>query len=239
MRGSLEWRMTHYSSADMAARVLRWLGGATFVAALATCSWWYLFALGRAEPATSRRALAIDLALFTVFALHHSLFAREPIKRLLGSLSPMAVRSLYVYVASVLLIVVCLAWRPIGGEIYRATGAAAAAHVAAQLTGLWCIARAVAQIDPLELAGIRPESRPGLQHGGVYGWVRHPLYLGWVIGVFATPHLTGDRLAFAAMSTAYLVAAVPFEERSLRRVFGDEYERYARIVKWRIVPFIY
>jgi protein-S-isoprenylcysteine O-methyltransferase Ste14 len=59
------------------------------------------------------------------------------------------------------------------------------------------------------------------------------------MAVFATPHLTGDRLAFAAISTSYLVAAVPFEERSLRRSFGEAYTRYARAVRWRIVPFIY
>jgi methanethiol S-methyltransferase len=224
----------------MTARALLWLGGAMFVVSLVTCTWWYLFVVGRAAPTVNLRALAADIALFAVFGLHHSLFARDFVKRVFAALSPQAIRSVYVYVASGLLIVVCLAWRPIGGDFYRATGAAAAVLIAAQLTGLWCITRAVARIDPLELAGIKPETASeGLQSGGVYGWVRHPIYLGWVIAVFATPHMTGDRLAFAVMSTLYLVAAVPFEERSLRRTFGDEYTRYARTVRWRIVPFIY
>jgi protein-S-isoprenylcysteine O-methyltransferase Ste14 len=139
-----------------------------------------------------------------------------------------------------LLIAVCMLWRPVGGELYRASGAAAVVLGAVQLAGIWCIACAVARLDPLELAGIRSESAAaGLQMGGVYRWVRHPIYLGWVIAVFGTPHLTGDRLAFAVVSTLYLAAAVPFEERSLRRLFGDEYIRYTRAVRWRIVPFIY
>ena len=57
--------------------------------------------------------------------------------------------------------------------------------------------------------------------------------------VFGAPRMTGDRLAFAAITTAYLVIAIPWEERSLRRSFGEEYERYMRAVKWRMVPFIY
>lgn len=224
----------------MTARVLVWIGGALFVAALAVCVWWYVFMLGRTSPPAGLRAIAIDTALFSIFALHHSVFARDSAKRFFGSLQPQEIRSIYVYAASLLLILVCFSWRPIGGELYRASGAATAPFIVVQLTGIWLTARAVARIDPLELAGIRPERRrEGLQTNGVYAWVRHPIYFGWVLATFGTPHMTGDRLAFAIVSTVYLVAAVPFEERSLRRSFGEEYVRYERAVKWRIVPFIY
>lgn len=223
----------------MAVRAVVWLGGALFVVALAVCAWSYAAVWGRSAATVDPSALVFDAALFATFAIHHSLFARASVKRLFGSLSPQMVRSIYVFAASALLILACAAWRPIGGELYRAEGVVAAAAILGQLAGIWFIARAVAHIDPLELAGIRPETQRALQQSGVYGWVRHPLYLGWAIAVFATPHMTGDRLAFAAISTLYLVAAVPFEERSLRRSFGDDYARYARAVRWRIVPFIY
>jgi protein-S-isoprenylcysteine O-methyltransferase Ste14 len=224
----------------MAARAFVWLGGALFVGALLLCAWWYLIVLGQPRPSGGVDALLVDIGLVTIFALHHSLFARQFAKRLFGSLAPHLIRSVYVYVASLLLIILCFAWRPIGGELYRATGVRAVSHIAVQLAGLWCIARAVAKIDPLELAGIRPASRrDGLQTSGVYAWVRHPVYLGWVLAVFGTPHMTGDRLAFAVMTTLYLVAAVPLEERSLRHSFGADYARYARAVKWRMIPFIY
>jgi protein-S-isoprenylcysteine O-methyltransferase Ste14 len=65
------------------------------------------------------------------------------------------------------------------------------------------------------------------------------LYLGWVLVVFGAAHMTGDRLAFAVITTIYLVAAVPWEERSLSAAFGAEYADYMRAVRWRIVPFIY
>jgi protein-S-isoprenylcysteine O-methyltransferase Ste14 len=57
--------------------------------------------------------------------------------------------------------------------------------------------------------------------------------------VFGTGHLTGDRLAFAIMTTAYLFIAVPWEERSLEQAFADEYRTYKKHVRWRIVPYVY
>jgi protein-S-isoprenylcysteine O-methyltransferase Ste14 len=145
-----------------------------------------------------------------------------------------------VWIASVLLILVSLLWRPIGGELYAASGPLALALGAVQLIGLLITARGVARIDPLELAGIRPDSEtPGLQVTGPYHWVRHPLYLGWLLMVFGAAHMTGDRLAFAAITTLYLVVAIPWEERSLRRSFGEDYTRYMRQVRWRMIPFIY
>jgi protein-S-isoprenylcysteine O-methyltransferase Ste14 len=192
-------------------------------------------------PAPGWSPLAFDAALITVFALHHSLFARERIKEWLArSAATSLLRSVYVWVASLLLMLVCVLWRPIGGEIYHATGIRAIAHAAIQIAGVWITARGVARIDPLELAGIRPAAgTERLQVTGPYRWVRHPLYLGWMLAVFGTAHMTGDRLAFAAITTIYLVVAIPWEERSLLKSFGDDYARYVRDVTWRMIPFIY
>src|SRR5262249_29983084 len=123
-----------------------------------------------------------------------------------------------------------------------AGGIVSAIMSAVQLVGLLFVVRAVAAIDPLELAGIRVARRSSsspLTMTGVYRVVRHPLYLGWVLMVFAAPHMTGDRLVFAAMTTIYLVIAIPWEERSLRAEFGDAYAGYCRSVRWRLVPYLY
>lgn len=229
------------------AKPLAWGGGALFVASLALTAWWYLVKLGRTDSAGMPfdfAALAIDAALITVFALHHSLFARDAVKRRLTAVPPHMIRSLYVWIASLLLIAVVLSWQPIGATLYEHRGMAAIAHAAVQLLGLFLIVKAVAGLDALELAGIRQAlgartSKEGLQVDGVYGVVRHPLYLGWMLAMFGAAHMTGDRLAFAALTSAYLVVAVPWEERSLRKSFGDEYGRYAAQVRWRIVPYLY
>jgi methanethiol S-methyltransferase len=226
----------------MGARLFVWLGGALFVVSLAYCAWWYLFALSTPRPGVSWSALAIDAFLLAVFAVHHSVLAREGVKARVSRIVPQRLlRSVYVWTASLLLITVCAFWAPIGGELYRVPGGwPAFALAAVQLYGVWLIVQSVRGIDALELAGIRREAARGpLQIGGPYALVRHPLYFGWVLAVFATPHMTGDRLAFAALTTLYLVIAIPLEERSLARSFGADYARYARAVRWRIIPFIY
>jgi protein-S-isoprenylcysteine O-methyltransferase Ste14 len=239
-------RNTHaHDSFSPRARVARrgfvWAGGALFVTSLAWCAWWYLWRLGASSPAGGWTALVADIGWLTAFALHHSVFAREPVKRRLTRWVPAALeRSVYVWIASVLLILVCALWRPIGGTLYDAGGWRAAVHAALQIFGVWLIAKAVAGIDPLELAGIREQATRGeLQTAGPYGWVRHPLYLGWVMAVFGAGHLTGDRLAFAAITTIYLMIAVLWEERSLVKSFGEEYRRYQRQVRWKIVPYVF
>jgi methanethiol S-methyltransferase len=232
------------SKATASAKAIGWLGGGLFVTSLALTAWWYFVRLGRVDPPGGISALIVDTILLTIFACHHSVFARESVKvRLTVIPAPMR-RSFYVWLASALLILVVVLWRPIGHELYRVTGPLAFLCAAVQAVGIALIVRAVSGLDPLELAGIRQASGvepklERLQISGPYRLVRHPLYLGWMLALFATAQMTGDRLAFAALTSLYLVLAVPWEERSLRTSFGDDYARYERQVRWRIVPFIY
>jgi protein-S-isoprenylcysteine O-methyltransferase Ste14 len=227
--------------------LVAWLGGAVFVGSLALLAWWYFWWLGQDLAGDGTRALTFDAAIVLIFAGHHSVFARESVKRRLTIIPPEMLTSFYVWVASLLLIAVPVLWKPIGGEVQNVSGPGASLLVAVQLLGLWIAARAVSGLDALELAGIRqvigppsgmPRSRD-LQVTGPYRIVRHPLYLGWVLMFFATPHMTIDRLAFASLTTIYLAVAVPWEERSLRKSYGDAYGNYAKRVRWRIVPFLY
>jgi methanethiol S-methyltransferase len=225
-------------------RFVLWIGGALFVTSLTVCLWWYLFELGQTRPWLGWTPIATDAILVTVFALHHSVFAREPVKRLvLRAIPEELLRSVYVWIASLLLVGVCLAWQFVGGDLYHAFGARAIVHAAVQLAGVVVIVQSVRAIDPLELAGIRPSARVpgggGLQVTGMYGIVRHPLYFGWVLAAFGAAHMTGDRLTFATLTTLYLALAVPWEERSLVQSFGESYRRYQQQVRWRMIPFIY
>jgi protein-S-isoprenylcysteine O-methyltransferase Ste14 len=112
-----------------------------------------------------------------------------------------------------------------------------------QLAGVWFTAQSAGAIDPLELAGIRQaaraESAKGLQFGGPYRVVRHPIYLGWIMIVFGATRMTGDRLTFALLTTTYLLLAIPWEEQALEQSFGSEYLKYKQHVRWRVLPYIY
>jgi methanethiol S-methyltransferase len=221
-------------------RVFRWAGGAAFAGALAFCAYTFVFVWSR-DAEFNGAAIAMDALLFTIFATHHSVFAREPVKSLVARLIPdLLLRSSYVWIASLLLMSVCGLWQAIGGEVYDVGGWRATAHAGVQLAGLLLIAGAVRKIDALELAGIREQTRhQPLQITGPYRWVRHPLYLGWLLATFGAAHMTADRLVFAGVSALYLVIAMPIEERALRRSFGETYARYEQRVRWRVVPYLY
>jgi methanethiol S-methyltransferase len=225
-------------------RAFVWLGGAAFAGSLALCAYAFLFLWARADPIPARdiwQAALVDATLFTVFAAHHSIFARDFIKAWISRRVPARlIRSVYVWTASLLLVLVVLAWRPIGGDLYHATGWTGYGHALVQLAGVWLIARSVGVIDALELAGIRSSRGPAsLQITGPYRFVRHPIYLGWMLIVSGAAHMTGDRATFAAITTIYLILAVPWEERSLERTFGNDYARYKQRVPWRVIPFVY
>jgi methanethiol S-methyltransferase len=224
--------------------LLVWGAGAVFVLSLAACAYVYLIVWATPAGDGGWAAVATDVTGFAFFALHHSLLAREPIKRLVSRLVPETLlRTVYVWTASLLLLLVLAIWQRIGGDVYTITGWRAAGHAAVQLSGLLITALSVARLDPLELAGIKAEQHTGLngavQTAGPYRWVRHPIYLGWILMVFGAAHMTADRFTFAAITTVYVVLAVPWEERSLLRTLGPAYARYQRMVRWRIVPFVY
>jgi protein-S-isoprenylcysteine O-methyltransferase Ste14 len=241
--------MLHYRSLAMELmparleRAFTWLGGAAFVSSLALAAYVFLVRWGHGSDGevVDWSAVWLNTAAFTVFAAHHSAFARTGVKAALARTLPdRLLRSVYVWIASGLFMAVMAWWQPIGGVLYHVTGNWAVGMALVQASGVLLTAVAVRAIDALDLAGIRQAPvRQDLQVRGPYRLVRHPLYLGWVLVVFGTAHMTGDRALFAGLSTLYLIIAIPWEERSLRAAFGDAYARYAARVRWRILPWVY
>lgn len=221
---------------------LAWLGGAAFAGSLTYLVYFYAVVLAIPAPAGSAvRAVAVNLLLFTTFALHHSLFARATPKAWVTRLAGPGERTVYVWVASVLLFGVCLLWQPVPGIVYAFHGWWALPFWTVQAAGAWVTVRGAAVIDPRELAGVprspRHESFAGtIRIEGPFRRVRHPIYIGWMLMVGAAPTMTAGRLLFAVMSSGYLLLAIPWEERALLRRHGDEYRRYQQMVRWRVVP---
>lgn len=191
-------------------------------------------------------ALAVNALLFTIFALHHSFFAWTTVKAWVRTHAPAALeRSIYVWCASLLFAATIWFWVPVPGTAWAVDGPVAALLVMLQIAGVVITLAASRSLGLLDLAGVAqaesrgaPVDRP-LMRTGLYGLVRHPIYLAWVLLVWPTPLMTGSRLTFAAISTLYLVLAVPIEERRLGRDFGPSYTDYRRQVRWRMIPFVY
>jgi methanethiol S-methyltransferase len=230
-------------------RVLAWLGGAVFVVALLYFAYAYVIRFGtpvalRGAPADVVRRVLFDIGLFTVFALHHSVMARSRAKQWIQRYVPPPLeRSLYVWLASGLFLLTCAAWQAIPGTVWSLPDRWHAAGWAAQAFGVWLTVDATRAIDALELAGVRQVSGrqfdDTLQARGAYRWVRHPIYLGWILFTFGAPLMTATRFTFACVSAAYILIAIPLEERSLVSSFGDAYADYQRQVRWRVVPGVY
>jgi protein-S-isoprenylcysteine O-methyltransferase Ste14 len=241
------------SSGRRRALAFAWIGAALFLGSLLYFFYSYLVRFGRPGSSNATGAVVLDVVLFSVFAFHHSLFARSGAKAFVSRLvSPLLERSVYVWVSSALFMAVCWLWRPVPGELYNLEGLAEIPGLVVQLVGLVLTIRASAAIDPLDLAGVRPvrevaadgESITAPRHvpletTGLYGFVRHPLYFAWALFVFGTPHMTMTRFVFATVSCLYLAVAIPFEERGLIKLFGAEYEAYRRVTRWRMIPGVY
>lgn len=233
-------------------RLFAWTGALLFVGSLAYFLLSYLVPFGTvATGGGTSAAITWNVTLFTSFALHHSLFARERVRQWITShVPPHLERPCYVWIASLLFIAVCAWWRPVAGIAWDAEGLSLWALRVMQAAGLWLTIRSAVVLDVWELAGIcafagpdkaRPAGDNATEYKttGPYGWVRHPIYSGWFLFVCAASPMTMTRLVFAAVSCAYLLIAIPYEERSMRTASGGAYDRYMARVRWKLLPRVY
>ena len=229
----------------LASRACAWGGTLLFAASLS----FFLVSYGitfaeTAPPGATAAPIAVNTLLFTLFAVHHSVFARARVRMWVARVVPPALeRSVYVWVASMLFIAVCALWQPVPGRAWNVAGPARWLLVVVQGACVWLILRSAAALDVLELSGVRqlsPEPRTTeFRTSGPYGWMRHPIYAGWILLVFCAPTMTMTRFVFAFVSSIYLLIAIPLEERSMLASAGEAYNAYIRQVRWRLLPGIY
>jgi protein-S-isoprenylcysteine O-methyltransferase Ste14 len=186
------------------------------------------------------KALAIDLGCLALFLAHHSVMARARAKRAIERLVPPAIeRSTYVLVATLAMVGLMAAWKPLPSIVWRVGGAARALSLVVFWIGVVVTLVGSHTIDGLQLVGVRQllasfgGRAPGtaFRTPGLYRLVRHPMMTGMLMTFWAAPTMTQGRLLLAAVMSGYILAAVKcLEERDLRRAFGDQYVRYQREV---------
>ncbi len=135
-------------------------------------------------------------------------------------------------------------WQPIGGTVWSAGGAGAVAILGVYVAGLLIVLLSTFLINHFDLFGLRQVwlYLVGRKYEHVefntpffYRYVRHPLYVGWLMTFWAAPVMTAAHLFFAVMSTAYILVAIRFEEADLQALHGEKYRRYRAEVPM-IVP---
>ena len=190
---------------------------------------------GREAPLAT--AIAIDVLLIALFGIQHSVMARQGFKRAWTRVVPVpAERSVYVLIASLMLIILFTFWRPIEGTVWDARGTALELPLwIAFALGWGIVLLSTFLLNHFELFGLqqawfhmrgRQAEPPKLRQPLFYKWVAHPLYSGFFLAFWATPYMSYGHLLLAAGMSVYMLIAIRYEERDMIRLFGDDYVAY-------------
>ena len=193
--------------------------------------------IGPAAPVAA--ALVIDVALIALFGVQHSVMVRPGFKAWWTRVVPPAAeRSVYVLMASAMLIILFAFWRPIEGTIWSVTNPIGAAVLWALFALGWGIVLiSTFLLNHFELFGLqqawlhlrgRQAEPPELRQPMLYKWIAHPLYAGFFLAFWATPQMSYGHLLLAAGMSAYMLIAIRYEERDLTGFYGEDYTRYRK-----------
>ncbi len=183
------------------------------------------------------KALIINTLLLGLFALQHSLMARQSFKHWWTKIIPKQTeRSTYVLISSLLLILLFWQWKPMTGIVWDTSGTIGGTILLVIFALGWSLVLFGSfMIDHFELFGLKQVffyfneweyQAPEFQAPYLYKYVRHPLMLGFILAFWAIPTMTVGHLMFSIVTTVYILVGVTFEERSLVNYHGEKYRRY-------------
>ncbi|HQX25805.1 MAG TPA: isoprenylcysteine carboxylmethyltransferase family protein [Pseudomonadota bacterium] len=193
------------------------------------------------------QALLTNLGLLGLFAVQHSVMARPAFKRWWTRIVPEpAERSTYVLLSSLALIALFVYWQPMGGVVWNVESPLARGLIHGVYALGWAlILLSTFLINHFDLFGLRqvwlhargvPYQPLRFGTPWLYRYVRHPLYVGWLLAFWATPGMTITHLLFALATSAYILVAIRFEERDLMAAH-PEYAGYRREVPMLVPRF--
>ena len=181
-------------------------------------------------------ACVIDLALIALFGLQHSVMARPWFKtHVMGRMPAAFERCTFVHAANLALFALIVFWQPIPIEIWDADPPLRQILWVAFAAGWLILLFGALSFGIFDLLGIEqmrawyrgmPPPGPRLKTGLLYRWLPHPMYVGVVLAMWATPRMSVGHLLLSAGMTVYVLIAMRYEERDLAARFGMAYTRW-------------
>jgi protein-S-isoprenylcysteine O-methyltransferase Ste14 len=231
-------------------------GMASYLIFFATILYAIGFVMGLVVPKTidtgtnssAIEAVVVNLLLMALFAVQHSVMARPRFKAWWTQYVANPIeRSTYVLLASTSLLLLFWQWRPMPAVVWQIDEPDLAVTIATlALVGWVIVFTSTFLINHFELFGLhqvannltgRDMPAPRFRTPLYYKFVRHPIYLGFIIAFWAAPTMSVGHLLFAAVTTAYIFVGILLEERDLVDLFGDDYRRYrdrvSMLFPWR------
>jgi methanethiol S-methyltransferase len=199
-----------------------------------------IISIDRPAVLSFTQAFFKDLGLVMLFGIQHSVMARRSFKKWITTFLPIPIeRSTYVLIAGILLAFLVWQWEPMGGTVWTIPAGSVLYYVIYILffTGWAILFVSTFLINHFDLFGLRqtyfellkkPYKPLEFKVRAFYKYVRHPLYFGGIVGIWATPAMTVTHLCFAILLTGYFVIGALFEEKDLIRDFGDDYRNYQK-----------
>ena len=188
-------------------------------------------------PGPLLQSVIVDTLLVALFAIQHIVMARPGFKRWwTRGVPPSVERSTYVLFASFALLLLYWQWQPIPAPVWTVHNPAAAAVLEGIFWLGWVVLVASTfLLSHFELFGLsqvfarlfgKEPSETKFRAPLFYRRVRHPIYLGVLLAVWATPAMSVGHLLFAVVLTGYILIGIQLEEHDLIQQFGDQYRRY-------------
>lgn len=195
-------------------------------------------------------AVVVDLLLLGVFAVQHSVMARPAFKRVWTKIVPPTLeRSTFVLAASLALALLYWQWRSLPFPVWSLSGTVASVLWIGFFAGWVLVLISTFLIDHFELFGLRQGFGPALGLPGaelrfkspsLYRYVRHPIYVGFLLAFWSAPQMSVGRLLFTVGASGYILVGIWFEERDLVGAFGEQYVSYRKrvgmLIPWRRRP---
>lgn len=192
------------------------------------------------------QALIVDVLLLGLFAIQHSVMARQGFKRWWTQFIPKPIeRSTYVLISSLILLLLYWQWQPIPNVIWSVGNSSLAGLLLAISFLGWGIALiSTFLINHFDLFGLqqvyanfqgKAVANPTFRTPLFYKVVRHPLYFGFLLAFWSTPVMTAGHLLFAIATTGYVIIGMLLEERDLVTSLGSDYVEYQKQVSM-IIP---